>query len=218
MSVAVPAAGEIFIYRTFKAHVNNQDDYFTNVWEFQAKDPAPNQADLVTLGNALVVFEKDRTTMDVIHDRFIVSEWTPTSDYDPYDMMSVSTGGTGTIGAASSSLPLEACLHIRKSVATGRQGKILLRGSVTELDVESNAGDWILTDAAGTETALQSSITTSGLDDYMGSPSAHAGLQMVMHGVTKSGAVYTRPVLGLSVAGVSWAKMTRRWYNRKPGA
>jgi hypothetical protein len=214
MSVAVPAAGEIFIFRTFKQHVNNQNDYFTNVWEFQAKDPAPNQSELVTLGNNLVVFEKSMTTDEILHDRFIVSEWTPTGDYDPYDMMSVSTGGSGALTTATNGLPLEACLFIRRSVATGRQGKLLLRGALTEADVESNAGDWILSDEAAMASDMNSRIASSGLSDYMGAPSASAGLQMVMHGVTKAGAVFTRPVIGMSVGGVSWAKMTRRWYNR----
>jgi hypothetical protein len=215
MSVAVPQQGEIFIFRTFKAHINNQDGLFTNVYEFQMTSPAPDTSHLETLGNRIADFEKLMTTSDIIHDRFIVSQWTPTAGYDPYDMMSVATGGVGLISDYSTTLPLEACMHIRKSTQTGRQGKLLMRGALKENQVESVAGDWILTDTAQRDTELQAALATSELDGYIGALAPNE-LQMVMHGVVKSGAVYTRPVTGLSVAGVTWAKMTRRWYNRKP--
>lgn len=212
MSATDPQQGEILRLSIFKYHENTISDKFVTGYEFQALGTGLGIVGVNQLVNNVVNFEKEMTRNTISFDRAVVSTWAEEpGGYDPSQFVVVDLTGTGTISGSSADLPLEAALFVRRTVASGRQGKLFLRGYLSETRVENNSGQWVLSDPAAAQNALDTAISTS-ITGYLGG--AAVDWQMVLHGANKAGTLYTRPVLSLGVVGVTWAKRSRKHYDR----
>jgi hypothetical protein len=90
---------------------------------------------------------------NVIIDRVVVSTWEPDSEpYDPDSLRVVPVGINGQ-NAFAFTTPADDDLvvFIRKSVVTGRTGKMQLRGCFTVSALETESGSWTFTALAQTE-------------------------------------------------------------------
>lgn len=212
MSATDPQQGEILRVSVFKYHENTISDKFVTGYEFQALGTGLGIVGVNQLVNNVVNFEKEMTRNTISFDRAVVSTWAEEpGGYDPSQFVVVDLTGTGAIAGSNTDLPLEAALFVRRTVASGRQGKLFLRGYLSETRVENNSGQWVLSDPAAAQNALDAAISTS-ITGYLGG--AAVDWQMVLHGANKAGTLYTRPVLSLGVVGVTWAKRSRKHYDR----
>jgi hypothetical protein len=196
----------------YKYHQNTQSDKFVTGYEFQALGTGLGIVGVNQLVNNVVAFEKAMTRNTIQFDRAVVSTWAQEpGGYDPDQFVVVDLDGTGTIGGSSTDLPLEAALFVRRVVSSGRQGKLFLRGYLNESSVENNSGQWVLGDPSVDQGILDTAISTS-ITGYLGGTAVD--WQMVLHGANKAGTLFTRPVLSLGVVGPTWAKRSRKHYDR----
>jgi hypothetical protein len=196
----------------YKFHENTITDKFVTGYEFQALGTGLGVVGVNQLVTNVVNFEKAMTRNTIQFDRAVVSTWAEEpGGYDPDQFVVIDLEGTGTVTGSSADLPLEAALFVRRVVSSGRQGKLFLRGYLSESDVENNSGQWVLSDPSGIQGVVDTAISTS-ITGYLGGTAVD--WQMVLHGANKAGTLYTRPVLSLGVVGVTWAKRSRKHYDR----
>lgn len=214
MSAVDPVQGEVLRVTVVKYHENSINDKFVTGYEFETLGTGLGQVGVAQLASNVVEFERALTRDTIAFDRVVVSTWAEeVGGYNPDQFVVIDAQGTGSIAGGSTDLPLEAALFVRRGVGSGRQGKLFLRGYLTESRVENRSGQWVLTDPAVDQAAIDAAVATS-LTGYLGGSAVD--FQMVLHGANKAGTLYTRPVLSLGVVGVTWAKRSRKHYNRTP--
>jgi hypothetical protein len=212
MSALAPQSGEVLRLTIVKNHVNDVSDKFVTGYEFETLVQDLGPLNVEALVNAVVGFEALLTRNTVQFDRAVVSTWAEEAGgYDPEQFVSYSLGELGQQAGGTADLPLEACLLVRREVNSGRQGRLFVRGSLEEDDVQSVSGKWRLRDATVQQGNIDTAVA-SGLSAYLGGSAAE--FAMVLHGRNKQGVLYTRRVEGLAAAGVTWAQRTRKHYNR----
>jgi len=214
MPITPFAVGDKFIYRVLKSLTTNPDNRWVNTYEFRAGEVGA-EADLLTLGTALVNFEIAMSRETVQFERLTISTWVPDSvPYDPAAFITTTLTGAGTLPITDDVSPLNMCLSVARIAATGRSGHIFLRGNLTEEDVTAPAGKSVLTARPTKQTQLDGALSSSGLDAYIG-PEDPIALFMVM--VNKDG-TQIREVKELLVQGVTTLPQDHAWFNRRPPA
>lgn len=210
MSVSSFAPGDAFIVRVVKYHINNPDRKWANSYEAVAQ-LGGSEDELLAFGVTLVDFEKAFHQNVVAFDSLLISTWAPDSKpYNPASFISTPLTGVGTRDPAGGDMmPLNVTMNVRRITAFGRFGHIFYRGWLGEGEVSAPAGKAMLSSRAAEQTILEGAITSSGLDEYLGL--AAAGLQLSMIGKTIGSA---RPLVGLSIGGVSTLPMDHTWFNR----
>lgn len=155
MSIPIWTAGELFTLRIYKRLTNRPDVLWANSYELFA-DVANTSGDLAArqVATSVAIWESQFHLTDVQFDRAVFSTFVP--DGQPYDPDNfVSVGLTDVLGKRgqnnSESQPLQVCLLARRVVSWGRNGRLLYRRCLTELDVASPSGTPALTSAARTE-------------------------------------------------------------------
>lgn len=210
MTVSTFNEGDLYVVRTLKHLSTNPDRKWANSYEFRATT-AGDAGDLLTLGGALIDFEADMSLSTVVFDRILISTWSPDSvPYDPEAFISSSVTASGQNTAATDPQPLSFCLSVARQVFAGREGHIFLRGVLKEGDTTAPAGKPVLVDRAAIQAQLETAITDSTLDGYIGTTSRNS-LQMVMVGKT---AADVRVISALRAQGVSQLPTDHAWFNR----
>jgi len=210
MSVLSFLNGDLFVVRVLKSLSTNPDNVWANSYEFIANDDGTGSA-LSSLVESLVEFEAAFHKDVVLFQRAIVSTWAPDSvPYDPSAFAVYPQTAAGGVGPVGDNLPLDKCLSVARTPASGRSGHLFYRGVLNEADTAAPAGKSILVDRAGIQTLIDDALTSSGLDTYVG-PAASGALIMCM--IDKTGAV-TRNIIDLTVQGVSTLPTDHAWFNR----
>lgn len=206
---ALPGAG-LYIIRVIKALGSAPLNQWANTYEFQADDPV-SVGDLTVLASAVALFEQTITHNVVQFNRAVVSSWVPDSvPYDPATFLVVPLTATGSIGPVTDALPLNQCLRVVRSPATGRAGHLFYRQALEEGDVTAPAGFSVLTNLSGIDDNIQAALASSELEGYIGDTPL-GPLHMVM--VDAAGMVI-RNVLSLSAQGVTTLPTDHAWFNR----
>jgi hypothetical protein len=212
MSALAPQVGEVLKVTIVKNHINDVSDKFVTGYEFETLVGDMGPLNVESLVNAVVNFEIGMTRSSIQFDRAIVSTWAEEpGGYDPSQFVTFALSDFGSGSGSDTDLPLEACLLVRREVSSGRQGRLFIRGHLSEGQVKSVAGNWRLTDPSLAQSSIDAAIGT-GLTSYIGA--AATEFAMVLHGPNKAGTLYTRRVEGLVAAGVTWASRSRKHYNR----
>lgn len=210
MSVSTFAVDDLFTIRVIKSHVNNPDRKWANSYEFQAI-AGGDEGDLLAAGLACVAFESGMAYPIVKFERLLISTWAPDSKpYDPTSFISSSLSQFGTYPGSEELEPLNMVLSVARVASYGRFGHLFYRAFLSETAVSSPAGKAVLANRATVQASLDATLASSELDSYLGlAPSA--SMRMVL--VDKAGLI-VRPVIGLSVQGVSTVPMDHTWFNR----
>lgn len=200
----------LFIIRVHKSLVTSPLNPWSNSYEFQADDPV-STADLQNAALACALWETALTRDLVQYNRATVSTWAEDSHpYDPATFMTVPLTGTGGLTGEADTLALNQTFRIARTPATGRAGHIFLRAALEEGQVSAPAGISILVDVDGMNDTVQTALTSSELENYIGA--APLGpLHMVL--VNKAG-TQIRNVLSLTAQGVTTLPTDHRWFNR----
>jgi len=116
------------------------------------------------------------------------------------------------IAAQGEPLAAEAVLWVTRAVAVGRQGKLFLRGVLSEGDVWANSGKWVLANATAMTTLLVNSLSTSAMQEYF----VGGGNTILKFALITTLGDYVRALLGMSVRGVNLIKIGHRYFDRGP--
>lgn len=210
MSVLSFVSGDRFIVRVVKSLSTNPDNQWANSYEFRALD-AGAEADLLTLGEALVDFEATMSINTTVFQRILISTWQPDSvPYDPTAFISSTLTASGGVLPPTDALALNQCLSVSRQAASGRFGHLFYRNWLKEGDVTAPAGKSVLVDRTALQSTLDGAITSSGLTDYLGGGSPG---NLVMCMVNAEG-TNMRTVNNLRVQGVSTIPQDHAWFNR----
>jgi len=160
MTVSNITNGEIFTVRLYKRSAGL---VWANNYEVRAsQDVAFAQTAIIDLVNRLVNLERRLHRPEVTIDRAVVSTYVRDSrPYNPDSFTSLPVNLTGNHSGGGESLPIEYCLFVRRSVATGRTGKLLYRGALGE--------EWVTT--RGLRAVLEApylNAMQSSLNDWWG--------------------------------------------------
>jgi len=155
MTVTNITSGELFTVRVYK---RSSGLVWANNYEVQAtQDVAFAQTGIIDLVNRLTNLEQRIHRPEVTIERAVVSTYVRDSTpYNPSSFTSVPVGVQGTNGGGGESLSIEYCTFVRRSVESGRTGKLLYRGSLAEEWVTTQGLRAVLTETY--QNALQTSI------------------------------------------------------------
>jgi len=132
MTVTNITNGELFTVRLYKTYGGL---VWANNYEVQAEQDAPfAQTAITDLVNRLVDLEREFHIPLVRIDRAVVSTYQVDSrPYNPDTFTTIPVGvfGNNNLGQGDP-VSLEHCIFIRRAVASGRPGKLLYRGCLTE--------------------------------------------------------------------------------------
>lgn len=107
------------------------------------------------------------------------------SPYDPTTFKVYEFGAAGTrTGPTGEAYALESCVLVARVASSGRNGHMMLRGYLTEDDVQAVGGRVSLADLGAVQGEITDQITVSGLNAFLsgGSP-ADAQLYMISPGL-----------------------------------
>lgn len=213
LTVLNPNPLELFRVTIFKSHVNRPSDTYANTWELQAADSPDLSLGLLNgVVNKIVDFERNMALDNIEFRRVVISTYAEEEGgYNPDQFLSRDLAGTGLRSGSDNDLPLQACLHVSRQVPTGRQGKLFLRGVLQETQVDSNAGEWVITSPTALDDLLSGAVNNSLLSDVLGGADPFF---IVMVGRNKSGVQHIRTVVDLGVVGIAWVKLDHRYFNR----
>lgn len=153
---------------------------------------------------------------NVVIDRIVASTWLEDSaPYDPSTLRVIPIGINGTKEFLfTSPVDDDLVLFIRKSVSTGRSGKIMLRGVLTTAEIDVDSGSWYIVPLAlatieGLVASFFSELTNQFNPILIGRSLVDTILPAVAEGVKQipikvySAIPVLRFVSGLVVAGVT---------------
>jgi len=162
MPIDAVQTGEIFTVRTYKTFSGFG---WANTYEVQAAvSPLNSITAIEALATSFVALERQLHLVGVTIDRVVVSTYVP--DGQPYNPSSfttipVSLGGQRPV--VSEPLPLELSLFVRRNASVGRDGRLLYRGVLMEVDMVSTGFRPLLTSNAvnGFQTVIGTWFTTN---------------------------------------------------------
>jgi len=210
MSIISYVATDLFIIRVIKYLSTNPDNKWVNSYEFTAVADG-DVGDMITLANTVVAFEALLHTELVTFDHVTASTWVDDHvPYDPTSFLSIPLTQVGTRSDVPNEVEaLGMAWRVNRVPVSGRRGNLFYRGALFENEVSAPAGIPILSVPGDLATILNNAVSTSGLEDYIGSGSTALALSMV----DATGGV-VRLVNSLVSSGVSLIKQDHQWFNR----
>jgi len=147
--------GEVLTVRSYKQFSGFA---WANNYEIQATtnidDP---EASLAQVANRIVLLEAALHISGVIIDRVVISSYAPDSlPYNPDALATYPYSVPASRQVSGDVLPLEMCLFVRRNTTFGRDGRLLYRGCLSELDMSASGFRPLLTGSA--VSSIQSTI------------------------------------------------------------
>lgn len=210
MTVLSFSIGDLFTVRVIKYLTTNPDNKWANSYEFKAL-LSGSDAELGVLVSSLVLFEVALHHDVVAFDRVLVSTWEADSvPYNPNVFLSIPQSANGAVGPVGDNLALDKTLAVARVPQSGRFGHLFYRGVLNEADTSAPAGKTILGDRSGIQDNVDAAALSSEFTDYIGAdPGSNFGLVMI-----SADGETVRPVVSLTVQGVSTLPTDHAWFNR----
>jgi len=199
--------GEVLTVRSYKQYIGFA---WANNYEIQATTNITNpEVSLQQVADRIVTLERNLHLSAVIIDRVTISSYAPDSlPYNPDALATFPYSVFATRNQGGEFLPLEMCLFVRRNTGFGRDGRLLYRGCLTEVDMNATGFRPLLTQS--TVSSLQSIINTW----------AQQGLGSEFVLVMASGVpnpTSIRGVVGLQVSEkIVVKKVNNRYFRRRP--
>jgi hypothetical protein len=191
---------------------------WSNTYEIQsaATSPAGLGSTVTALVNAEKAFHLEQTNFLSA----TVSTWEPDSQpYNPDAFTTIELGGVGAAaqGGAENALDSNVCYVLRFMPNTGRAGRRFYRGALLESDIQSG-GDLKATLVPGSRLASGGTNLALIITAFAPMTSAGAGADklVLIHSGGPSPSV-VRPVIGVTLGGVSINRRNHRYFDRAVG-
>jgi hypothetical protein len=138
MPIDAVQTGEVFTVRTYKQHAGFG---WANTYEVQATtEPVNSVTAIESMASAFVALEQLIHLTPVTIDRVVVSTYVPDGQpYNPSSFTTIPVSLPGQRAPSGDFLPLELCLFVRRNGAVGRDGRLLYRGCLLEVDMGTDA-------------------------------------------------------------------------------
>lgn len=208
MSVLEPGASESFIIRIWKGLTTNPSVRWANTYEARFS-ALGTMADLDSLALGLSTFESMMALASTQFLYYTISSWLPDSTpYNPDAFKTVALDMNGAIAFSSGTdLDLRICLRLNRAVPTGRIGKIFLRNSLLQAQVNNSAGTYALVGSGAIQTNVDEAVEESGIDANFEDGIAQPHLALI------GASQVTRFITGLTVGGVSFVKLNHKYFD-----
>lgn len=133
MTILEPQLGEVFTIRVVKAYSGSK---WANNYEVQVTGAGVTTATLKSAAATIAAAERQFHLNWVGFERYVISTYVPDGDpYNPLTFISEAIGQFGARNVSSENLSLSDCFMARFVAPTGRAGRRLYRGVLTEADV-----------------------------------------------------------------------------------
>lgn len=207
MTISAIQEGEVLTIRVYKSYYGWA---WANTYEARAKGTYVNSTQAVEqLAASFVSLEVPIHIEGVMIDRLVVSTYVPDGrPYDPETFITVPYSISGTRQPPAEVLPLELALFVRRDTVTGRDGRLLYRGCLTEADMSAGAFRPALTSPA--QNFFQNIFSTWFSSTF---PSSAWDLVLASG---RSEVNNVRPVRNLIVSNkITVKKLNNRYYDRQ---
>jgi hypothetical protein len=205
-------SGTPFTLRVRSSLALNRRVRWFNTWELRATEDG-DLGTLLGLVSAMVGFHSSISYNYVYVDEATVSSWVP--DSHPYNPLGFATVTYNQLGLTPLGVKLPVALRqtlfVKRSVDTGLQGKLFLRGALSNEDLAYGDGEWQLADPSGMATDLATAVGSNGVDAYLGGVTS-PGYGLCMMGADGA----TRFLNGLVIGGTSDVKLNHKYFDRTP--
>jgi len=207
MTLTAITEGAVVTARVYKVFAGFA---WANNYEVQALQNIPDPPfSLQALSDRIVALERSFHLTTVTIDRVTISTYAPDSQpYNPDTLATFPYAVGGLRNIPSEPLPLELCLFIRRNTDFGRDGRLLYRGCLTEVDM--------------VPVAFRPALATGSTTEFRNLISAwyQQGLGQSWRFVMASGSpnpTNIRPVIGLDPASrIAVKKFNNRYFRRRP--
>lgn len=188
---------------------------WANTWEFDSSGLTGGLlVDAPSVATAMVTFHQTMLLSNFYVESVTVS--TAAEDGQPYNpdtfysLTAMVRGTLGTLGGEVDVLPLVNCLHLKKAVNGGREGNLLLRGFLTEADIQSDplTGAITLVAASGIPAHADAAWT-----EFLGLCES-AGAKPALFKSVAGNVSQVRLVEGLLVKGVTAKKVNNKYFDK----
>lgn len=209
MSYVEPNDGESFVFRVRKTLNGVGDRHWFNTYEARFTGLG-TQEDLDSLAAGLVAYEAEIHYDICTIDQVTISTWE--EDSHPYNPLSFVTTPFSQVGQRSSSaqqiLDLRVCWFVKRLASSGRIGRLFYRAALSEADVQSFGGDFVLSDTEAMSDILTGALAAGAITSNMQPGTAQPQLALI------GAEQVTRFLLGFSSGGVAVVKLNHKYFDR----
>lgn len=206
MTAVDPGPTQGFTVRIYKTLASNPSLSWANSYELiTVGDPGVGaEADIIS---ALVSFEQAIHLDDVFFDRAVFSTFAEDGvPYDPESFIVYPLSGAGTVSTVGlDPRSLNDCLFVRRTVASGRTGKLFYRRCLTDEDVTAPSGSLALSPLSPVWARVSDAVDAN-LVDYFGTASDFR-LAMIAQGQV------VRNITNLQTVGARVRQYNNRWFD-----
>lgn len=214
--IASLGVGDYIKMVVFSYHKANPVKKYQNTYEFRSNSIQSDTTELEALASQLAQFHAGCQHVDSVVEKVLASTYeAEEGGYDPLSFTTFEFGMDGLRGLSGQALPAKAVAHVKRTVATGRTGKIHIRLMLNELDVHAPAGDWVFQNLGAIQSEFGDIIADSGIGATLGASGVSNSFQMVM--ISEWGNPLTlghRRVINLYLAGVTVTPTNHAHYDR----
>lgn len=211
-SVVDFADGARFTVRVRTSLTSNRRVRWFNTWECRSTSSGGID-DITALAGKIEQFHALLSWEYVTIDEVAVASWEP--DSHPYNPLTFVTYAYNEQGVQALGLRLPVALRqtlfLKRTVVAGLQGKLFLRGVLTNEDLAYGDGEWQLASPSALQVDVNNAITTSEMSELM---LGIDGLQFSLCMMGDAGE--TRFLEGLTVGGTSDVKLNHKYFDRAP--
>lgn len=209
MSVEEPATGESFSFRVRKSVIAMPSVKWYNTYEARFLNPGTSE-NLESLAVGLATFESKLLLTPYKVEAVLVSTWEADSHpYNPMSFVSFELPITGQRALGGSGpADLRVALFLKRTVESGRIGRLFLRGSLRLSDLSNLGGEFSLLDPAAIETEVDDALSDGALFANFEGGAANPTLALIGAGEV------TRPIMDITTGGVSFIKLNHKYFDR----
>lgn len=212
MSLLNPQVGEAFRVRTeFYHQTNPAKKYSVNNTVICAANTV--LAELTDLTSVLATFFANICYNPMVISRTVVSTFVPdTSPYqgDEFYVNEHNLQGLRILGGKML-LPLKIAMFISKQIATGRSGKMFLRGALAEEDVEFGQELFAPSGIANLDGVVEDAVSISGISSYF--YASESSLKLCV-GTNAGVIINPRLVENFEFKGIRSVSVNHRYYDQ----
>jgi hypothetical protein len=204
MSILTPTDGELFRLTSVKSWTSGSPIEFRNSYVVQT-GASTTSDELSTIAQGISYFERLLLSSKVFFKEVLISTYLP--DSNPYDGTEFKTHPINAYGERATDkipLALEQVLVLTRNVATGKSGKLPIRGVLTDDSIVYDNGNMVLVSLTYWQTLISTSLEATNLSDYMESGSSDVRFVIV----SKTGA--KRQISTFSIDGPAFMQVNRR--------
>lgn len=209
MTLQSPATGDRFVVRIYGSLLSVPTKEYSNVAQMALLSSVPTD-DVLLFAQRFLDFV-GRQTYDVFGwTRYEISTAEEDSEpYNPFSFISRPVESPPPPRVSNGNLfPAQGTLQFRKVVTFGHSGKLNLRFAVQEDEASAPSGDMVLNNLAGFQTRMESALTLSEFDQYLGKQDGQTGIALAMYDMSNP-LGYTRYVESLEIVGATLTKTSR---------